>query len=171
MISFRKFSALAALTLIPSAHLMALESGQVFGDWTLACTEAQDDGTPANCQMFQDIRVLQDGATEPQTIMRVRVGYDEEQQVAAAMFQMPLGLLLPQGMLMQVDEADALRIPIQTCTQQGCRTVVPLDATQEALFRAGTQLKIGLVTFRGQPLTMGVSLAGFAAGVDALRAD
>jgi invasion protein IalB len=171
MISIRKFGALAALALIPSAPVLALDGGEVFGDWTVVCAGTQEDPDANVCQIIQDIRVQQENADAPQTIMRVRIGYDEEQQIAAAMFQMPLGLLLTQGMLLQVDETDALRIPIQTCTQQGCRTVVPLDATQQSLFRSGTQLKIGLVSYRGQPIAMGVSLIGFGAGLDALIAE
>jgi invasion protein IalB len=171
MISLRQLCALMALAIVPSQSLLAVENGEVHGDWTIVCSQAVDAPEVTICQMIQDIRVQQEDADTPQTIMRVRVGYDEEQQVAAAMFQMPLGLLLTQGMLMQVDDADALRIPIQTCTAQGCRTVVPLDATQDALFRSGTQLKIGLVSYRGQPIAMGVSLIGFGAGLDALMAD
>jgi len=168
MTSLRRSIALAALAILPTLPVMALETGQTFGDWTVACGADPDQADRNVCQLFQDIQAQREGVDDPQTLLRVRIGYDPDQQIAAVILQMPLGLLLREGVLMQVDDTDALRLGVQTCTPQGCRAVMPLDATKEAQFRAGNLLKVRVATINGQAITMGVSLVGFGSGMDAL---
>lgn len=163
---------LALLVALAAPSVQAAETlaqGDVFGDWNVNCQPMTPDDPTVHCQLYQDVIVQQEGQ-EPQTIMRLRIRYEPNEQIAAGIFELPLGLFLPFGMVMQVDQGDQLRIPIQTCQPTGCRVLVPLDAAQEAIFRNGTLLKVGLLTYTQQPVSMSLSLIGFSAGMDALRA-
>ena len=102
-------------------------------------------------------------------VMQVSVGYLPEQEQPVAAITLPLGIWLPPGLQLQVDDGKKGRVPVDTCVPGGCRAGVELDAEFLASMKQGNQLN---VTFGGgnrQPLTIPVSLQGFSAALDALK--
>jgi invasion protein IalB len=54
--------------------------------------------------------------------------------------QLPLGLFLPVGAKLQVDEGKPLDLQVQTCEAQGCFAGSAMDAELLAAIKAGKQL-------------------------------
>lgn len=170
--------------------------GEKFKDWTVSCetippeesaeldvkVEGSDQAAegdkaaresaatpPAEgvtiCQITQTLNEKE--SNNP--IMQVAVGYLPEQENPVAAITLPLGIWLPPGLQLQVDEGKKGRVPLDTCVPGGCRAGIELDAEFLASMKKGNELK---VTFGGgnrKPLTIPVSLQGFSAALDALK--
>ena len=56
--------------------------------------------------------------------------------------QLPLGLNLPAGAKMQVDDGKMVDLQIQTCEQRGCYANAPISPDLLAAMRSGKQFKV-----------------------------
>jgi invasion protein IalB len=89
---------------------------------------------------------------------------DRQGQTFVAAVTTPLGILLPAGLTLNIDEKELVRFPLRFCNINGCRGQFPLSAAMQKMFSDG---KKGRVLFRqpnGRPLRVEFSLKGFAAG-------
>lgn len=130
-----------------------------FGDWALSCRQLKTDG-PERCVLFQDIL----WQTSGKRILNVSIARPAEGQPYVAAITAPLGILLPAGLTLHVDEKELVRFPLRFCNINGCRGQFPITEDMQKLFTSG---KKGRVIFRqpnGQPLRVEFSLKGFAAG-------
>ena len=103
-----------------------------------------------------------------QRVMLVEVGYPPKGDQSLIIFTLPLGISLPQGVSLQVDEGEAKRFPIELCLRDGCRAVLPLGDELASSFKSGTQGKVTFQDPNRNPITLPVSLKGFTAGYKAL---
>ena len=72
---------------------------------------------------------------------------------------------------MQADDGEPTPLTIQTCTNDGCRSVAPVSNDLLWGLRQGERLKVGFVPFGGtQAIVVEVSLTGFTAAYKALIA-
>lgn len=124
-----------------------------YGDWTLVCIEA----TPRACRMVQRLDVQNDqggGRLLEVTLLR-------NQQGVLIVLDMPFGLDLRAGVVVQFDENDEITLPFSTCYPSGCQVIALLAPEHLAQFRAGTLMRVG---FRGmgqqETLVAEVSLEG-----------
>jgi len=155
---------LSACAVTPAA---ALETGQQFGQWSVQCTSPDDDGRKA-CHLFQNL-VRGDGE-ESQRILYVAVGYQSKDEHPIAVLRMPLGIWLPEGVVLRVDRGETRQVPVQTCDKSGCRTVVALKPELLDEMKAGDELEIVLHNSKGEPVSIPISLSGFKRGVETLSA-
>lgn len=81
---------------------------------------------------------------------------------------LPHGLLFPPGVGLQVDEAPARTLAVQTSDQNGAYTGTVVDAALLAALRGGKTLKIGFTAGNGQRIVVPVTLKDFPAGLTAL---
>lgn len=140
-------------------------AGQKFGDWSIGCDQ---DGGQSVCHLDQ--AVIDNNTQKP--VLQVGVGYlpgqDGKKQPKMVII-VPLGVILPQGLTVQIDDGPGAQVPFLHCMAAGCRTVVNLDAPTIAKFKAGTKAKMTFAAPNGQPVSVPVSLSGFTAGFDALK--
>lgn len=145
------------------ASAQGLQEGQTFGDWSVACPDG-----PAGCQLVQT--VTNSETQKPALMARVGQVTDENGQKRLRLMLIgPLGVLLPNGVAVQIDETEGHRVPFLQCGQQGCNTIITLDQATLDQLKAGQRLKVGMTMPNGQMAVVPVSLSGFTAGVDALQ--
>ena len=124
----------------------------VRGDWQVVCGS---DG----CQAEPQRR----GSTD----LSLAVVNEGEGEVLV--LRAPLGLLLGEGVKVEVDGRSLGRLAFLTCEVDGCVTPVRLDGTIRRAFRAGNMLSVELRRRTGEVIRADYSLIGFIAATDLLR--
>ncbi len=137
---------------------------QVFKDWRVQCETPE--GAEKHCHMFQNVVLKEDG----RQLLHIAVGHvpDQERQIVAIL-TLPLGIALPPGVSLQVDDAEPMRLPVEHCIPQGCRVLLPVDDNLLGAMKAGTLAKVTFNDATRQPIGVPVSLSGFTAAFNALK--
>ena len=151
---------LAAAMAAPAAEP---EDGASFKDWTVRCEAATDD-KPRKCLIFQRLLLKE----QQKRLLDVAVGYLLDDK-PAAFFVLPLGVSLPGGVSVTVDDGQPVRLRYERCDGAGC--VAPLALGQEliAALKGGRWARVAFFDPSGQEISVPVSLLGFTAGFNALR--
>lgn len=132
-------------------------------DWTLQCTQAETD-KPKTCFLIHDVFRTEGG----ERILQIVVGRFGGDNVLAALFFVPLGIRLPPGLTLQVDQNAAQQVPLERCTSKGCQAQVLLDDDTLAAFKAGLGGELSFDDAAGRTIAVAFSLKGFTAGVGKL---
>ncbi len=88
------------------------------------------------------------------------------QKQEVVMVMVPLGRLLPPGLILKVDEDKPVRMPYSFCTTVGCVAEMPATAEILAKFKKGKQLFIGTMDINQKRIGFRVSLTGFSNAYD-----
>lgn len=132
------------------------------GMWVFECTPS--DGVEF-CSMQQ---VLSNADTQ-EVLLHVTIAYHPRTADLLMVSRTPLGVELPLGIGMQVDEGQQMAAPYTNCTQIGCRATAPLSPELVNTLKNGNTMKISF-GYRGQRIDAPVSLTGFTAAYDAITA-
>jgi invasion protein IalB len=151
--------ALGFLMALGTGEARAQEAPQVFEHWSIACQMNQ--AGQRECLMYQDI--IADGTD--QSIMRVTVVKTPR---SAMIVTTPLGVMLPQGLIVAIDQQEVSRMQYQICIEPGCRAQMDLTPEHVQRLKAGVGATVTMVGPTGQPLAVPVSLKGFTAAYNAL---
>lgn len=138
--------------------------GKIFDAWRVQCNSPT--GAPSLCRIFQNI-VIKD-SREP--ILRFFVGYGEQADTPVGLFVVPLGVHLPSGVTLKIDDGQTYQLNVEVCLPQGCQIRFGFDENFLNLFKRGSGATVSF--FGGanrQPYDIPVSLKGFTAALDALR--
>ena len=172
-ISSRTLIAALALAAMSTAWSIAAPAAaatepQKFGDWFVRC-EARGEGQGELCYLHQTINYSKGDVSG--MLLDIKIGALGEGKELYTIIMLPLGLSLPSGAIMQVDNGESTPLTIQTCTNDGCRSVAPVSDDLLWGFREGELLKVGFVPFGGtKTAVVEVSLTGFTAAYKALKA-
>lgn len=143
----------------------AVADDTVFGAWTVRC-EKVDDATAQACIMQQNL-VLKGGG---QPVLQFTLGIAPGDEGPTVVLKVPLGIYLPPGLSLQIDQAAPTVLPLETCDPDGCQAVIKLRAQTLAALRGGRGLTVTFHDAERRPLSMPLSLDGFSAAFDALAA-
>ena len=83
--------------------------------WAARCTSASRNA-PLECAMEQTAVLSKTG----QLVVLINIRVPTDTHAPVALVQLPLGLNLPDGAKLQVDDGKAINLPIQTCEARGC---------------------------------------------------
>jgi len=153
-------AAVAALMLaMPSAALAQGVVKAQYGDWQMSCD------TPPGAS-FEQCAIIQNVTAEdqPNVGLSVIVLKTADQQARLLRVLAPLGVLLPNGLGLNVDGKDIGRVAFVRCLPNGCIAEVVLD---EELLKTLSEGKSAIfVVFKTPEEGVGipVSLAGFGDG-------
>jgi invasion protein IalB len=146
----------------PAAPTPGPRDGKVLQDWTLHCQLPQPQ--QEICEMRHWI-VGQNGARVGLAV----VGRPPNTDDPGLLILLPLGISLPPGTFLKIDQGEERRVPVERCERQGCHIELLLDDDLLPRMRAGTQ---AFVTFhvntnQGQRLRVDapISLMGFSAAL------
>lgn len=160
--------ALLAATLalsLPTAQA-APEKGKKFGEWTINCeTVGKGDKAQEICNMGQIFAA----GDPPRPLLRVAVTYLPDGAQPYMIITMPLGMALPPGVQLQIDEGEKQKIPVNTCLPDGCRAGGKIADDMIAGLKAGAKLKVSFADINLKAVSIPVSLTGFTAGLAALK--
>ena len=100
-------------------------------------------------------------------LLNIRVASDSRQPIA--IIQLPLGLNLPAGAKLQVDDGKVSDLQIQTCEQRGCYANSPIAPDMLAAMKSGKQLKVSFQNLGKETITIPMPLTDFATAYDKIK--
>ena len=141
---------------------------ETHGDWEMRCVHAPE-GQADPCQLYQ---LLKDDADNPTAEISIFALPDDQTAVAGATIATPLETLLTQQLRLSVDGGQAKIYPFTWCSQAGCFARVGFTAADIDGFKAGNSATLTIVPMAApdQTVDLKVSLSGFTAGFDAIKA-
>jgi invasion protein IalB len=142
----------------------AAESQPPAPGWVARCGSVSRDA-PLECAIEESAVLTKTGQLI--VLVNIRVASDTRQPVA--LVQLPLGLNLPAGAHLQVDEGKVVDLQIQTCEQRGCYANLPVPADLLAAMRTGKQLKVSFQNLAKEAISIPLPLADFAAAYDKIK--
>ena len=157
---------LAGLSLSGLSGPAAAQQGTVrstHGSWSVIC---DTPGGAANeqCALMQNV-VAED---RPEVGLSVVVLRTADNRAEILRVLAPLGVLLPNGLGLNVDGKDIGRAYFVRCFQDGCYAEVILEKPLLDTLRSGTAATFIVFQTPEEGIGIPVDLAGFSAGFDAL---
>ncbi|QWG26033.1 invasion associated locus B family protein [Bradyrhizobium sediminis] len=132
--------------------------------WAARCTSASRTA-PLECAMEQTAVLSKTG----QLIVLVNIRVPADTKAPVALVQLPLGLNLPGGAKLQVDDGKVTDLQIQTCENRGCYAGSPIAPDLLAALKSGKQLKVSFQNLAKETITIPMPLADFAAAYDKIK--
>jgi invasion protein IalB len=132
--------------------------------WIARCASASRDA-PLECAIEQNAVLTKTG----QVIVVVNIRIAPDTRTPVALVQLPLGLNLPAGAKVQVDDGKTVDLQIQTCEQRGCYANTPITPDLLAALRSGKQFKVSFQNLGKETITIPMPLADFAAAYDKIK--
>jgi invasion protein IalB len=155
----------AAQTTAPSADAtLATAPGSPQPGWAVRCTSASREA-PLECAMEQTAVLSKTG----QLIVLVNIRVPSDTRVPVAMVQLPLGLNLPGGAKLQVDDGKTADLQIQTCENRGCYAGTAIAPDVLAALKSGKELKLSFQNLAKETITIPMPLTDFATAYDKIK--
>jgi invasion protein IalB len=129
---------------------------EVFKDWRLACPA--DDDKKGACALATDVNDPQSGQRLAQITMGAETGKPD---VEMMVINVPLTVLIQPGLGVQIG-ADTKTVPYATCLPSGCVATLPLDAKTSDALRAAQTMNLIVTAQNSRPVTLAVSVQGYA---------
>jgi invasion protein IalB len=136
-----------------------------FDDWVLKCGGKGIKDDP--CFIMQDLFIKKSG----QRLLRVAVGYLGPDNKPMLFLTTPLGIFLPPGIAISIDDRDGHKTPFRVCIPKGCKASIMLNKKLIGALKKGNQMKVAFFDGGTQKqITVEISLTGFSKGFGALGA-
>ena len=132
--------------------------------WAVRCSSVSRDA-PLECAVEQSAVLTKTG----QLIVLINIRVPGDTHTPVAQVQLPLGLNLPVGAKLQVDDGKAVDLQILTCENRGCYTSSVIAPDMLAALRAGKQLKVSFQDMAKETIAIPIPLADFAAAYDKIK--
>lgn len=151
----------------PAAAAAAEPTAQDFDDWRLVCETVDKE---KRCRAFQRLSIKQGEKT--QVMLIASIGYVDDGKagrVPTLRLSTPLGVVLPAGLAVNVDQGEKENLPFHICLLDGCMTEIGLSDKGISDMKKGRKMN---VTYRAagikQPVAVQISLKGFTAAYNEL---
>jgi invasion protein IalB len=138
-------------------------SAQDVAAWRVECT---GDGKTLDCRAVQQLFHRE----TRQLVLSVLVRKAPDPKAALVAIQLPLGLNLTEPVQLKVDNGQAERQSIQTCTNIGCFVLMTASERFVNAMRAGHELRLTFQDANKKPVELSVPLLGFGVAFDKVRA-
>ena len=132
--------------------------------WIARCVSASRDA-PLECAVEQNAVLPRTG----QLVIAVNIRVPADSHTPSALIQLPLGLNIPAGAKLQVDDGKVTDLQIQTCEARGCYAGTAIAPDLLAEMKSGKQLKVSFKNLNKETLTVPMPLADFAAAYEKIR--
>jgi invasion protein IalB len=132
--------------------------------WAARCSSISRDA-PLECAIEQTAVLTKTG----QLIVLVNIRVPSDTQAPVVLVQLPLGLNLPAGVKLQIDDGKSVDLQIQTCEQRGCYASAAVAPDMLAALKSGKQLKVLFQTMAKETITIPMPLGDFAAAYDKIK--
>jgi invasion protein IalB len=132
--------------------------------WVARCGSASRDA-PLECAIEQNAVLPRTG----QLVIAVNIRVPADTRTPSALIQLPLGLNIPNGAKLQVDEGKMTDLQIQTCEARGCYAGTAIAPDLLAAMKSGKQLKVSFQNLNKETLTVPLPLADFAAAYEKIK--
>jgi invasion protein IalB len=157
-------TAMASLVIGLSVLPAWAQTEEQYKDWTYRCDPAEGD-LPERCFIVQTVKDPESG----QDLAQMAIGFVPDQPDPVAIISLPLGIYLPPGVGLKVDENEPIRVPVEICDRGGCRTGITLKDPLRSSMKKGVTARILVQDGSRQPAGLPISLSGFTAALAALE--
>lgn len=151
------------LAAMPSAARAQGAVKETFGEWQMRC-ETPPGARSEQCALVQNV-VAED---KPSVTLLVIVLKTADGKSRLLRVVAPLGVLLPAGLGLKIDQADIGRAGFVRCLTTGCVAEVVMDDNLVSQFKSGKAATFIVFQTPEEGVGIPVSLAGFAKGFDTL---
>ena len=159
----RVFLLIASLLILPAQALAQGEVKAKYGDWDLRCD------TPPGAQGQQCVIMQFVTAEDRDNVgLSVVVMKTADKQARILRVLAPLGVLLPRGLGLRIDETDMGTTGFIRCLPNGCVSEVLMDDSLIEQLRSGKQAMFIIFQTPEEGIGVPISLTGFGDGFDAL---
>lgn len=162
----RMLAGLAFGAAVLSSSGFALAQGEVkavHGDWQMRC-DTPPGAASEQCALIQNVT-----AEDRENVgLSVIVLKTADKQAKILRVLAPLGVLLPSGLGLRVDDADIGRAGFVRCLPNGCIAEVILQDDLVGKLKGGKQATFIIFQTPEEGIGIPISLNGFSAGFDAL---
>ncbi|HEY0570222.1 MAG TPA: invasion associated locus B family protein [Enterovirga sp.] len=159
-------AALVAGLAVAAGSLPARAQGVVkntFGDWQLRC-EVPAGAKAEQCALVQNVAA----EDRPNVTLLVIVLKTADAKSRLLRVVAPLGVLLPSGLGLKIDQVDVGRAGFVRCLTTGCVAEVVMEDTLLGQLKAGKQATFIVFQTPEEGVGIPVSLEGFGPGFDSL---
>ncbi len=156
------FLGLAALLGASSAGAQGMVRN-TFGDWQMRC-ETPAGATAEQCALVQNV-VAEDRPNVTLVIIMLKTADGKSRLLRVVA---PLGILLPSGLGLKIDQTDIGRAGFVRCLASGCVAEVVMEDNLINQMKTGQAATFIVFQTPEEGIGIPVSLNGFAAGFDAL---
>lgn len=164
-ISFRAFSAFVFLSALSFASFPAnaQQSQTPYGDWNMRC-ETPPGAQGPQCALMQYV-VAESRSNVGLSVIMLKTADGKAKLLRIIT---PLGVLLPSGLGLKIDDADIGRAGFVRCVAEGCLAEVIMEDELLNKLRRGQQATFIVFVSPEDGIGIPISLSGFSAGYDAL---
>jgi len=155
--------AVFAVAALPSHAFAQGAVKSVHGDWQIRC-ETPPGAQNEQCALFQSV-VAEDRANVGITVLVLKTA---DQKARLMRVQAPLGVLLPAGLGLKIDNADVGRAGFVRCLPRGCYAEVVMDDTLVNKLRTGQTATFFIFQTPEEGIGFPLGLKGFGDGYDKL---
>jgi invasion protein IalB len=152
-----------AIALAPSCVFAQGAVRSVHGDWQIRC-ETPPGAQNEQCALFQSV-VAEDRANVGITVLVLKTA---DQKSRLMRVQAPLGVLLPAGLGLKVDNQDVGRAGFVRCLPRGCYAEVVMDDALVGKLRTGQTATFFIFQTPEEGIGFPLGLKGFGEGYDKL---
>lgn len=167
-----RLAAQGAALVLAAAFAFALPAGQVtaqgavrsvHGDWQIRC-DTPPGAQTEQCALIQSVTA----EDRPNVGLTVIILKTADQKSRLMRVLAPLGVLLPSGLGLKIDDADIGRAGFVRCLPNGCVAEVVMDDKLIGQLKAGQYATFIIFQTPEEGIGIPLSLAGFSAGFDRL---
>ncbi|ABS69869.1 Invasion associated locus B family protein [Xanthobacter versatilis] len=159
---FGALLAAALATAQPAAAQGVVKS--VHGEWQIRC-DTPPGAQSEQCVLLQSVQA----EDRPNVGLTVIVLKTADQKSRLLRVLAPLGVLLPAGLGLKIDDQDVGRAGFVRCLPNGCVAEVVMDDALVARLKAGKQATFIIFQTPEEGIGVPLSLNGFGPGFDTLR--
>jgi invasion protein IalB len=132
--------------------------------WIARCSSAGRD-TPLECAVEQSAVLSKTG----QLLVLASIRVPGDTRAPIAFIQLPLGLNLPAGAKLQIDDGKVVDLQVQTCEARGCYASTPIAPELLAALKSGKQLKVSFQNLTKETISIPMPLADFSTAYDKIK--
>jgi invasion protein IalB len=126
--------------------------------WSVGCTAAER-ASALNCAVQQNVFLTATG----QMIGSIAVRVPGDTKAPVMTITTPIGLFLPAGVSIAIDDGAAQNLVVQTCDAHGCYAELALSDDLLARLFKGVKLNVVFQDLTKRTITLPLSLTGFTA--------
>ena len=159
-------SAMLAMTMLPLGCGSAAAQGvvrSVYGDWQIRC-ETPPGAQGEQCALMQSVTA----EDRPNVGLTVIVLKTADQKARVMRVVAPLGVMLPSGLGLKIDDKDVGRAGFVKCLPNGCIAEVVMDDNLITQLRNGHTSTFIIFQSPEEGIGFPMSLKGFGDGYDKL---
>lgn len=130
--------------------------------WTVRCT-AHEKTPDRQCEVYQRLVVAKTG----QRVAEFAIGFPKDKQEGRGVIVLPLGILLNDGIEMQIDSGQTFKFRPRYCTTDGCFAFIDINQQLLDTLRNSSLVEFSAKAMNGKDVKIRMTLKGM---VEAMKA-